>query len=83
MLVPTSLLVLLSACAAVVSAQNVTGQLGDAQVVANNPAGVTYQALLTGKVSGSLNATTKGPGKPVGFTLEVKGLPVGTGPFST
>ncbi|KAH8904497.1 Cu,Zn superoxide dismutase-like protein, partial [Coniochaeta sp. PMI_546] len=62
------------------SAQNITGQLGDAQVVTNNPAGAAYQATLTGKITGSINATSKA-GKPVSFTLEVKGLPVGTGPF--
>lgn len=81
MLVPNSLLVLVSAFA-VASAQNITGQLGDAQVVTNNPAGAAYQATLTGKITGSINATSKA-GKPVSFTLEVKGLPVGTGPFST
>ncbi|OIW26708.1 hypothetical protein CONLIGDRAFT_646857 [Coniochaeta ligniaria NRRL 30616] len=81
MLVSNPLLVLLSSIA-LASAQNVTGQLGDAQVVSNNPAGAAYQATLTGKVTGSINATSKA-GKPVSFTLEVKGLPVGTGPFTS
>jgi hypothetical protein len=79
MLVPT---ILLGVLAGIATAQNVTGALGDAQVVSNNPAGVSYQARLTGKVSGSLNATTTQAGKAVSFTLEVSGLPVGTGPFS-
>jgi hypothetical protein len=66
----------------IASAQNVTGQLGDAQVVTNNPAAAAYKATLTGKVTGSLLATSLAR-KPVSFTLDVKGLPVGTGPFST
>jgi len=82
MLSPTPLL-LLSLLGSLAAAQNITGALGDAQVVSNNPAGASYRAALTGKVSGSLNATSNGAGKPVSFTLELMGLPVGTGPFST
>ncbi len=81
MLVSSPILILLSSIA-LATAQNVTGQLGDAQVVTNNPAAAAYQATLTGKVTGSIIATSLA-GKPVSFTLEVKGLPVGTGPFST
>ncbi|KAJ9139503.1 hypothetical protein NKR19_g7421 [Coniochaeta hoffmannii] len=76
MLSPTPLL-LLSLLGSLAAAQNITG----AQVVSNNPAGASYRAALTGKVSGSLNATSNGAGKPVSFTLELMGLPVGTGPF--
>ncbi|KAB5536247.1 superoxide dismutase [Coniochaeta sp. 2T2.1] len=64
-----------------VFAQNITGQLGDAKIITNNIPGTTYRAVLTGKVSGSLNATSQEAGKAVSFTLEVKGLPVGAGPF--
>jgi hypothetical protein len=81
MLAPKSLLAFLSLLG-IATAQNITGALGDAQVVTNNPAGAAYRATLTGKVSGSLNATSQA-GKAVSFTLEVMGLPVGTGPFST
>jgi hypothetical protein len=76
----TSIIAFLSTCA--IAAAQVTGQLGDAQVVTNNPAGAAYQATLTGKVTGSVKATSEA-GKAVSFTVEVKGLPVGTGPFST
>jgi hypothetical protein len=79
MVATASIVVFLSSCA--FAAAQVTGQLGDAQVVTNNPAGAHYQAVLTGKVSGSVNATSEA-GKAVSFTVEIKGLPVGTGPFS-
>ncbi|KAB5542521.1 superoxide dismutase [Coniochaeta sp. 2T2.1] len=79
---PATLLALLPFLSTAVFAQNITGQLGDAKIITNNVPNTTYRAVLTGKVSGSLNATSQDAGKAVSFTLEVKGLPVGAGPFS-
>ena len=83
MLGSNSIIALLSAFT-LVTAQNttVTGKLGDAQVATNNPAGAAYQATLTGKITGTVKSTSQA-GTPVSFILAVKGLPVGTGPFST
>jgi hypothetical protein len=91
---------LLSALAAalltVVGAQTntfpVTGILGDATVVQNNPRGVVYTATLPtteffnprdprGNVKGSVSATANPNGVGVSFHVSFSNLPTSGGPF--
>lgn len=65
----------------------VTGQLGDAAIVENNPAGVSYVATLpernTTDIRGSVVATSNSNGTGVNFQISLSGLPDPTlGPFS-
>lgn len=62
-----------------------TGQLGDAIVTADNPAGVTYIATLpdTTSIHGFVSATANGDGTGVLFNVYFTGLPSESlGPFS-
>ncbi|KZF26493.1 Cu,Zn superoxide dismutase-like protein [Xylona heveae TC161] len=84
---------ILSAVAAlgfgVVSAQSntvpVTGLLGNATVVTDNPVGVAYHAALPTSnktsVTGSVHAETSGNGTGVVFHVSISGLPTSGGPF--
>ncbi|KAM7208359.1 Cu,Zn superoxide dismutase-like protein [Naviculisporaceae sp. PSN 640] len=68
------------------SAQNVTGQLGDAKAITNNPRGAIYTATLEGgltkTVKGKVVARSGPAGKGVVFNLTLSGLPTEGGPFS-
>ncbi|KAI6373742.1 hypothetical protein MCOR25_003371 [Pyricularia grisea] len=77
-----------------INAEEVTGQLGDAKVVTNNPAGVVYEAELPetaftkgsayaagGNVKGSISATAAADGAGVVFTVKFSNLPKEGGPF--
>ena len=64
----------------------VTGELGDAPVTMNNPAGVTYQAVLpnvaTTDIRGSISGTSGPGGRGVQFTVNFTGFPsLAEGPF--
>lgn len=64
----------------------VTGELGDAPVTMNNPAGVTYQAILpnvgTSGIRGSILGTSGPGGRGVQFTVNFTGFPSSAeGPF--
>lgn len=58
---------------------NVTGQLGDAPVTTNNPAGVTYQAILpnvnTTGIRGSIAGTSGPGGQGVQYNVNFYGFP--------
>jgi len=83
--------ILLSALSslALVAAQSdtvpVTGLLGNASVVTDNPLGVTYTATLPNKntttVRGSVKAVANSNGTGVAFTVAFSGLPSSGGPF--
>jgi hypothetical protein len=78
----TTLLTLLAAVTAV-TAQNVTGSLGDAPIIKDNIAGAQYLAVFnTSTVKGVIVATSMTASGPVDFHLQVGGLPEGKGPFS-
>lgn len=57
----------------------VTGQLGDAQVVTDNPVGVTYRATLPetnrSSIRGFIEGTAQTNGTGVRFTLDFTGFP--------
>ncbi len=57
----------------------VTGQLGDAQVVTDNPVGVTYRATLPetnrSSIRGFIEGTAQANGTGVRFTLDFTGFP--------
>lgn len=57
----------------------VTGQLGDAPVTTNNPAGVTYQAILpnvnTTGIRGSISGTSGPGGQGVQYNVNFYGFP--------
>lgn len=63
----------------------VTGKLGDAAVITNNPAGAVYAATLPNRedtpVRGSVVASTVGGGEGVEFQVSISGLPAEGGPF--
>ncbi|KAF2088705.1 Cu,Zn superoxide dismutase-like protein, partial [Saccharata proteae CBS 121410] len=71
--------------AACVLASAQTGQLGDAQVFSDNPAGVAYQAVFPSSdknsVRGSVVASSVGNGQGVQFQIAISGLPTEGGPF--
>lgn len=86
---------MLATAAMSVNAQEVTGQLGDAKIVTNNPAGVVYEAHLPetaftkgsayaegGNVKGFISATASPDGVGVVFTVKFSNLPKEGGPFS-
>ena len=79
----SAVLSVLSVLAAAAKAQTVTGQLGDALVVTDNPAGVTYLASLpdNGLVRGSVSAVAASNGTGVVFTVGFQGLPPSGGPY--
>jgi len=70
----------------------VTGTLGNASTVENNPPGVIYTATLPttefnnpndprGNVKGSISATANPNGIGVSFTINFSNLPTSGGPF--
>lgn len=66
----------------------VTGQLGDATIVDDNLAGVTYTAFLpnstTSDLRGFVAGTSNANGTGVNFAISVSGFPdPSLGPFST
>ncbi|OJD38707.1 superoxide dismutase [Diplodia corticola] len=77
---------LVLAAAGAVAAAGVTGKLGDAAVVTNNPAGAVYVATLPNRddtpVRGSITASSVGGGQGVRFQLSISGLPVDDGPYT-
>ena len=78
---PSSLykLATIAATAAFVSAQ-VTGELGDAEVIRNNPIGATWVATLPDRedttLRGTVRASSADDGVGVNFDLDITGLPV-------
>ena len=63
-----------------------TGQLGDAAVVNNNPAGVSYQAVLPERtntnIRGQITGTSNANGTGVQWNLNLYGFPdASLGPF--
>lgn len=70
--------------ATLAAAQNdtrVTGKLGDARQVRNNPViGEVWVAKFEGKVNGIVTAIANSVG--VNYTIAVVGLPADKGPFS-
>jgi len=68
----------------IASAQVVTGQLGDAIRVANDPAGAAYQAVIPvgkyGTVQGTVTAVSAGE-QGTQFEIDFSGLPTTGGPF--
>ncbi|TLS26163.1 hypothetical protein PpBr36_05259 [Pyricularia pennisetigena] len=85
---------MLATAAMSINAQEITGQLGDAKVVTNNPAGVVYEAHLPetaftkgsayaggGNVKGFISATASPDGVGVVFTVKFSNLPKEGGPF--
>lgn len=78
-----------SMLAAAVSAQSdttpVTGKLGDAKVVTDNPAGVAFYATLVPStkysIQGSVLASTSSDRTGVNFQVSISGLPSEGGPF--
>ena len=72
----------------------VTGTLGNASIVENNPPGVIYTATLPttqffdpkdprGNVKGSVSATASPDGIGVQFQVTFSNLPTSGGPFGT
>lgn len=70
----------------------VTGALGNATIVKDNPVGVVYTASLPPKqntpldgqlsaVKGLISATAASDGVGVKFSVEISGLPTSGGPF--
>ncbi len=61
------------------AAQAITGQLGDAPIATNNPAGVSYQAVLLKKnttgIRGYVTGTSNGNGTGVQFNVNLFGFP--------
>jgi hypothetical protein len=62
----------------------VTGAMGDAKPIKNNPVGETWVATFDGSQAG-IKGTITAVGWTVGvnYTIDVTGLPEGKGPFST
>ncbi|KAK0738149.1 superoxide dismutase [Schizothecium vesticola] len=63
-----------------------TGKLGDAMAIMNNPPGAAYSAMFDGgdgsSVKGKVAAMSGPGGKGVMFDLNIMGLPMSGGPFS-
>src|ERR1700678_2430282 len=94
----TVLPVLMAALVGLVSAQStdipVTGILGNATVVENNPPGVIYTATLPttefnnpqdprGNIKGSVSAVANSNGIGVAFSVDFSNFPTSGGPFCT
>ena len=60
----------------------VTGKMGDARAVKNNPVGETWVATFDGSQGVKGTFTAVGWTLGVNYTLDVTGLPEGKGPFS-
>lgn len=90
--------VLVAISCAVVGAQSttepITGILGNATVVENNPRGVIYTATLPtkqffnpedprGNIKGSVSGTANANGTGVSFSISFSNLPTSGGPFRT
>jgi len=65
------------------AANTVTGELGDAVIVSNNPPGVAYIATLPSNkgVKGVISATAGPAGVGVSYTVSISNLPISGGPF--
>jgi len=61
----------------------VTGKMGDARIVKNNPVGETWVATFDGSQGVKGTVTAVGWTIGVNYTVDVTGLPEGKGPFST
>ena len=82
----SSLLFVAASGLALVSAQGTTGKLGDAAIVQNNPAGVTYTAILPNSnstgIRGYVAGTSNSNGTGVNFNINLYGFPdASLGPF--
>lgn len=73
------------ACVALVLGQTATtGKLGDAAITENNPANVSYQAILPNSpsVQGSITGTSTSNGTGVTFSVNFSQFPAASlGPF--
>lgn len=80
-----STLTLLGALPGVLS--QMTGKLGDAMAITNNPPGAAYMAMFDGDAMGSVKgkivAMSGTGGKGVMFNLTLMNLPMMGGPYST
>jgi len=80
----SSLLSLL--CGPYAAASQMTGKLGDAMAIMNNPPGATYNAMLKGgpvsMAMGEVTAMSGPGGRGVMFNLTLMGLPMTGGPYS-
>ncbi|PSS27887.1 hypothetical protein M430DRAFT_72970, partial [Amorphotheca resinae ATCC 22711] len=83
---------LLACVSAQTTTEPVTGTLGNATVVNNNPVGVVYEATLPtreffnpedprGNIKGSISATANPNGVGVSFKVSFSNLPTSGGPF--
>ena len=95
----TTTITILLAAARLIAAQStgsgpVTGILGNASVVENNPPGVFYTAILPtkeffnpddprGNIKGTVVATANDNGIGVSFQVQFENLPTSGGPFRT
>lgn len=74
-------------CAPYAATCQMTGMLGDAMAIMNNPPGAMYTAMLKGgpgsMVMGQVVAMSGPGGKGVMFNLTLMGLPMIGGPYST
>lgn len=74
-------------CAVQGAVAQMTGKLGDAMAVMNNPPGASYVATFTegpgNQVRGKVTAMSSPGGKSVTFNLTIIGLPMEGGPYST
>ncbi|KAK4451048.1 Cu,Zn superoxide dismutase-like protein [Podospora aff. communis PSN243] len=68
------------------ASSQMTGKLGNAMAITNNPAGAVYTAMLDGgamnSVMGSVTAMSTPGGKGVMFNLTLMNLPMMGGPYS-
>lgn len=75
---------LISALFSTVALSQTTGKLGNAAVVTNNPAGVSYQAVLPAradtKIRGQITGTSTANGTGVRWSFNFEGFP-DIGPF--
>jgi len=60
----------------------VTGKMGDARQVKNNPVGELWAAYFDGSQGVKGNVSVYGWTIGVNYTIDVTGLPAGKGPFS-
>jgi len=66
------------------SASAITGKLGDAAIITDNPAGASYVATLpsNGTVTGSAKFSSTGNGTGVEVSIDFKGFKGATGPYT-
>jgi hypothetical protein len=65
------------------ASSQMTGLLGDAMAITNNPRGATYAAMIdTSSVTGKVVAMSGLNGKGVMFNVSLMNLPMSGGPYS-